>query len=110
MLRILFVLMIFGAVACAPTTDETPSPIPREALVKIIAESLIIEPAGRELPKIHQDSLYAYHYGRLLEQRGFSLDEFISSMQILQQNPKELEAVYEDVLSHLQVLESEAGN
>ena len=110
MLRTILFTFVMLAVSCSTQPDIAPSPIPREALVEIIAESLIIEPAGRELPKLHQDSIYGHYYNRILDQRGFSMDEFVTSMQILQQNPKELEAVYEDVLSHLQVIEAEAGN
>ena len=97
-------------VACTPEDTAPPPPIPREALVEILAESLILEPAGREVLAAKQDSIYQMHYERLLERRGYSIDDFIASMQSLQNNPKELEAVYEEVLEQVQIIETEVGN
>lgn len=110
MLRTLFFLLTLAVVGCSTQPSVPPAPIPREAMVEIIAESLIIEPAGREVQNLLQDSMYEHHYNRILEQRAYTMDDFISTMQILQNNPKELEAVYEDVLSHLQIIEAEVGN
>lgn len=110
MFRYLLFVSILGISACSTEVAESSGPIPQEALVEIIAESLIIEPAGREFAKIIQDSIYDLHYGKILEQRGFTQEEFISSMQFLQKDPKKLEAVYEEVLEHLQIIETEVGN
>ena len=110
MLKYLPFLLLFGLAACSPDDNTPPPPIPREALVEIIAESLILEPAGRELPNVEQDSMYQLHYERLLQRHGYTIDDFIASMQSLQSKPKELEAVYEEVLEQVQIIESEVGN
>ncbi len=110
MFKHLLFLLILSISACSSEPVESSTPIPQEALVEIIGESLIIEPAGREFPNITQDSIYELHYGKILDQRGFTKEEFISSMQLLQQNPKKLEAVYEEVLEYLQIIETEVGN
>ena len=105
----LIFLIVFLA-ACSPQEVGPPPPIPREALVEILAESLILEPAGREVLTAKQDSVYNKHYKRILGSRGYSIDDFIASMQSLQNKPKELEAVYEEVLEQVQIIESEVGN
>ena len=110
MLKHLAFLLLLVLVACSPDDGAPPPPIAREDLVEIIAESLILEPAGRELPNVEQDSVYQMHYGRMLQRRGYTLDDFTASMQALQRNPKELEAVYEEVLEQIQIIESEVGN
>ena len=109
-LRYLLIPLILLLSACAPQDEAPPPPIPREALIEILAESLILEPAGREVLTAKQDSTYEVHYERLLNRRGYSIDDFIASMQSLQSNPKELEAVYEEVLAQEQIIESEVGN
>lgn len=107
---ILATLIIACCWSCSSEPAVPPPPIPQDSLVAIIAESLILEPAGRELPRQFQDSMYQIYYGRILDQRGYSMDDFITSMQRLQQDPKQLEAVYEEVVEHLQVIETKAGN
>lgn len=110
MIKYFLIPLIIFCFACSPDTTEFDAPIPREKLVEIIAESLIMEPAGREFPSVSQDSIYELHYSRILDQRGFSTEDFISSMQWLQKDPKKLEAIYEEVLEHLQVIETEISN
>ena len=90
--------------------EEAPPPIPPDQLTEIIAEALILEPAGREMPYITQDSIYKRYYTLILRERGHTMEDFISSMQWLQKDPKRLEETYNKVLEHIEVIETEANN
>lgn len=103
-----FLPLIF-AFSCAKE-EEPPPPIPPDQLKEIIAEALILEPAGREMPYIAQDSIYKRYYALILKERGHTMEEFISSMQWLQKDPKRLEETYNKVLEHMEVIETEANN
>lgn len=96
--------------ACTASEEETPPPIPPEELKEIIAAALILEPAGRELPYSVQDSVYNKYYTKILSEKGYSIDAFISSMQWLQKDPKRLQETYTEVLERIQVIESEVNN
>lgn len=103
-----FTLLIFSS-SCGKE-EELPPPIPPDQLIEIIAEALILEPAGREIPYLVQDSIYQHYYTLILKERGHTMQEFITSMQWLQEDPKRLEETYNKVLEHIQVIEAEANN
>jgi hypothetical protein len=103
-----FVLLVFSF-SCAKE-EEAPPPISPDQLMEIIAEALILEPAGREMPYVTQDSIYKKYYTLILKERGHTMEDFISSMQWLQKDPKRLEETYNKVLEHIQVIEAEANN
>ena len=90
--------------------EELPPPIPTDQLTEIIAEALILEPAGREMPYLMQDSIYERYYTFILQEKGYNMEDFISSMQWLQKEPKRLEETYNKVLEHIQIIETEANN
>lgn len=90
--------------------EELPPPIPQDQLTEILAEALILEPAGREMPYLVQDSIYKQYYTLILGEKGHTMDEFISSMQWLQKDPKRLEETYTKVLEQIQIIETEANN
>jgi hypothetical protein len=103
-----FILLIFSF-SCSEEEEVLP-PISPDQLIEIIAEALILEPAGREMPYVEQDSLYEKYYSLILKERGHTMQDFISSMQWLQKDPKRLEETYNKVLEHIQVIEAEANN
>ncbi len=90
--------------------EELPPPIPPDQLTEIIAEALILEPAGREIAYLIQDSIYKHYYTLILKERGYTMGEFITSMQWLQKDPKRLEETYTKVLEHIQIIETETNN
>lgn len=108
LLSSVLILLIFSF-SCAKE-EEPPPPIPPDQLKEIIAEALILEPAGREMPYIAQDSIYKKYYTLILAERGHTMEEFISSMQWLQKDPKRLEETYNKVLEYIEIIEAEANN
>ena len=105
---LIFVLTSLLLTACG-REEVPPPPIPYETLSDILAEVLIIEPAGREFAYTAQDSLYDHYYHLVLARRGYTQDDFIATLRQLQQDPKALEAVYTEVLERIQIIETEAN-
>ncbi|MEL7220785.1 MAG: DUF4296 domain-containing protein [Bacteroidota bacterium] len=105
--RLAICLLVGLVVPACGGDDNSASPIPVEELTEIITETLLLEPAGKELPQIMQDSVAAIYYGKILAQRGYTTDEFISAMAYLQQDSEQLAAVYNQVMENLTVMESE---
>lgn len=93
--------LFFVVFSCQTNTSEDVPPIERAALIEIITEALIIEPALRELPRMKQDSLRNLSYEQVFMDKGYTLDEFTKSMQWLQQDPLRLADIYEDVIVEL---------
>lgn len=107
---IISVFTLVVLVASCGKEEELPPPIPQDQLIEIIAEALILEPAGREMPYIVQDSIYKQYYTLILVEKGYTMEEFVSSMQWLQKEPKRLEETYTKVLEQIQIIETEANN
>jgi hypothetical protein len=104
----LFSLLVLSLTACqSDAAAEIGPAIPVTDLVEILPEILLIDPAVREAPEEEQDSLARVYYGRVLEARGYTLDDFRQSMQWLQQDPKRLQSTYEQVLENATALETE---
>lgn len=87
--------------SCQNKKNDDLPPIKKEALIEIIAEALIIEPALRELPKVNQDSVRTLAYEQVFSARGYTLAEFTHSMQWLQRDPLRLADVYKEVMVEL---------
>lgn len=111
-MRSRLLLLAFAMVflfACSQE-EETPPPIPLEDMKEIIAAALILEPAGRELSYSQQDSIYNKYYTKILNEKGYSMDDFITSMQWIQKDTKRLQETYTEVLEKIQIMESEVNN
>ena len=93
--------LFFIVFSCGENANEDLPPIGREALIEIITEALIMEPALRELPRMRQDSLRNKAYEQVFKNKGYTLDEFTKSMQWLQRDPLRLVDVYEEVIVEL---------
>ena len=107
MLFRLFFLIVFclSIVSCQEEEVEAPPPIPPETLRTIIAELLILEPAGKEIPYVEQDSIYSIVYDRILKLHGHELSEFVESMRWLQRDPDRQAEQYELILEEVGMIE-----
>ena len=103
---LIFALSTLLVVACGRDNAELAPVIPEETLTTIIAEALILEPAGREVPLVKQDSVYQKYYAKILAHHGYDMADFISSMQWLQKDPKRLQRTYTAVLEKIDTLET----
>lgn len=101
----IFLMVVFLTIGCS--SEASVSPIPKEDLTEILTEALILEPAGRELPETLQDSMATIYYDKILEQRGYTMEEFMAAMAWLQEDAEELAAVYNEVMEKLTTIESE---
>jgi hypothetical protein len=106
-LRLFFLLVSLVCLSWSCQPPDPGSPIPEAELEAIITEALILEPAGRELPEVIQDSIATAYYDKILAQRGYTMEEFISAMAWLQQDADRLAALYNKVMEKLTVIESE---
>jgi hypothetical protein len=102
LLLLVVVVVIWG---CKPV--DSVSPIPQAELEEIITEVLILEPAGRELAAVIQDSVATVYYDKVLEQHGYTMEEFIRAMAWLQEDAERLADVYNKVMEKLTAIESE---
>jgi hypothetical protein len=102
---LLLAALVLLSWSCQP--PDPGSPIPQAELEAIITEALILEPAGRELSEVIQDSVATVYYNKILSQHGYTMEEFISAMAWLQQDADRLAAMYNKVMEKLTVIESE---
>lgn len=105
MIVVLLLAQLFLLPSCQGEGETELPPIVEKEMVDILTEALILEPALREVPKKSRDSVELQVYERILENKGYSIDDFTESMMWLQAEPKRLTKTYEEVMAELTRLE-----
>ncbi len=94
-------LFILCLVLIACKKPENPS-IPRSEMIKILADIHLSEASiGNISPQI-KDSIASMYLDQILKIHKTSKDNFNSSLRIYNQDPIEIEKIYEDVLKELE--------
>lgn len=87
--------------------DPSPSilPIQEESLVKILSDVHIIEGALQNQKNSLKDSIAKAHYDQVYKKHDISEKDFVSTLEMLEKDPKLLEKIYEKVLIELDSIE-----
>jgi hypothetical protein len=88
--------------------EEYSLPVKDEKLVEVLADVHIAEAACYNIYGSAKDSLIELYYGQVFSIHEVSEDDFWKAMDILEQHPDKMEAIYEQVLERLNKLEAES--
>jgi len=83
-------------------------PIEEKKLVDILCDVHLLEGAIQNAPKAVKDSLAKLYYDQVYEKHQISESELLSSLEIMENNPKSLSKIYTDVLVRLDTLEKKS--
>ena len=103
----LFLICLLSLV-CSCTKNAVKLPIEEKKLVDILCDVHVMEGAIQNAPKLIKDSLAKVYYDQVYEKHQISESELLSSLEILENNPKSLSKIYTDVLVRLDTLEKKS--
>lgn len=103
LVRILALTLILFT-ACAE--EEVPIPLSEEKMIDVLIDLHMAESMIEKLPLSDRDTVGHVYYRMIYREHGISEAEFDESIAILREDPKRLNALYEQILEKLNVLES----
>ena len=83
-------------------------PIDDELLIEVLSDVHIIEGALQNRRLSEKDSFANIYYNQIYEKHEISEQDFVTSLQILEKDPKKLESIYKIVLERLDSLEEKS--
>ncbi len=87
--------------------NKTDLPIERDKLIAILMDVHLAEAAMQETTLENKDSLGKLYYQKIFNLYGVTEAEFNKSMFLIRQNPKELDAIYKEVIETMDKKETE---
>ncbi|MCB0632566.1 MAG: DUF4296 domain-containing protein [Saprospiraceae bacterium] len=106
-----FEIFIFSlAIVFAGCAREEVEPIPlaTDKLIDVLIDVHVAEAMMDKLTAADQDTVGKVYYRMIFREHGISKEDFDKSMDILREDPERLNAIYEQILDKLNVLEAEA--
>ena len=82
-------------------------PIPLDTLPYILSDVLLVESGVKEFPYSTRDSLAKIQYERVLRLHGFTYADLTATLQWMQEDPKRVESVYEEVMETMTARDAE---
>lgn len=105
-------IIFWGVVACHNSPKQDPVSllkpiIPKDSMVLILKDLYLIEGA------FYQNTIKPYipsedhkEYNFVFKKYGYSLEDFKSSLEIYQQNPKDMIELDDEILEHISIEEA----
>ncbi len=103
----LLVNLLLFLFACGPSRAELS--IPKEKLVKVLADVHIAEGTIQNLRAEQKDSVANIYYEQIFTIHEVSKGDFYQSMEAMRQDPQTMEEVYALVLEELSKMEANVG-
>jgi len=98
-------LLLLGLSTCQSKRDLNNLPIPKEKLVKVIADAYIVEASIQNYTQDIKDSLSDYHYQQLYEIHNITKEDYEQSLEIVKNYPEVLDSLYQNISDYLNELE-----
>lgn len=110
--RSLFSVFLFGSLflftlAC---DEEATISIPEDKLVRVLADVYIAEIAAQPYLDEEKDSILNVYYDKIYEIHGVSISELNTALDILQNNPIQMDSIYRKASEWLKEMEKNVGN
>ena len=114
-----FILIIASQYSCTQKIDEKVVPpadlLPKEEMIDILTDFEIYDAlmmTKQKNDRIHFEYDKLYFYNSILEKYNITRDRFQRSYTYYQEDHKQMDAIYEDVLTKLSKMktETESGN
>lgn len=100
----LLVVIVVSLLACRP--EKVKLPLSDEQLVAVLVDIQTVEAIVDKLPAAQLDTVGRAYYDVVFQTHEITQEEFDQSMLILREDPIRLNAIYEQVLERLTVLET----
>ena len=86
--------------------EEIPVPLSEDKVIDVLIDIHMAESMLDKLPVADQDTVGHVYYRMIFREHGVSQDDFDRSMAVLREDPVRLNAIYEQILEKLNVLEA----
>lgn len=107
-LAFLLALLFFVNLLSCDADPKTSLPIEKESLVKVLSDIHIIEGALQNQKSSDKDSLANTFYNQIYEKHDISEADFVSTLELMEEDPKLLQQIYEQVLIELDSIEKQS--
>lgn len=88
--------------------EEVPIPLSEEKMIDVLIDLHMAESMIEKLPLTDRDTVGHVYYRMIYREHGVSEEDFDQSIAVLREDPVRLNAIYEQVLEKLNVLEATA--
>ncbi len=98
--KIRLVLIILALSACQ--SDSNNLPIPKDKLLPVLIDIHLVEAVVDNDSQVMKDSLTALYYPQIFEKHGVTSKDFDSTVKYMNERPKLMHDIYEDVMKQIQ--------
>ena len=92
--------MLLPVLACH--SDSSNLPIPKAKLVPVLMDIHMVEAVVENDSQVMKDSLAALYYPQIFEKHGVTAKDFDSTVNFMNERPKLMHDIYEDVMKEIQ--------
>lgn len=97
-IRLIFITLALSA--CH--SDSHNLPIPKDKLLPVLIDIHIVEAVVDNDSQAMKDSLTALYYSQIFEKHGVTAKDFDSTVKYMNERPKLMHDIYEDVMKEIQ--------
>lgn len=102
--RVAFLLTCFtGLQSCG--SRVSPPPIPQDQFIEVLCDIHIVEGALQNRPRDQKDSIAVVYYEGVYEKHQITEADFLTSLEMLEADPKLMSEVYSKVMIRLDTME-----
>lgn len=101
---LLFMVILSLVTACRE--EAIPIPLSEEKIIDVLIDLHMAESMINKLPLTDRDSVGHVYYRMIYREHGVAKESFDESIDILREDPIRLNAIYEQILEKLNVLEA----
>ncbi len=94
------IILLFALTECH--SDSNNLPIPKDKLLPVLIDVHLVEAVVDSDSQAMKDSLTALYYSQIFEKHGITAKDFDSTVKYMNERPKLMHDIYEDVMKEIQ--------
>ena len=98
--KLRLVSVVFAVLACR--SDSNNLPIPKDKLLPVLIDIHMVEAVVDNDSQAMKDSLTTLYYPQIFEKYGVTAKDFDSTVKYMNERPKLMHDIYEDVMKEIQ--------
>lgn len=101
---LLSLVVLLSFLSCRQEVE--PIPLSNEQMMAVLIDLHIAEAMIEKLPATDRDTVSTVYSRMIFREHGVSQEDFDASMAVLREDPIRLNAIYEEIMGELNVLEA----